>query len=172
MSVIYGTTPLKSNGLYGKRFTGYYNDDLSFYSTATIEDDIITTSLDSFTGGGGDYFSWMWLGYFYVPVTGEYTFYTNSDDSSLLWIGDSALLSPPSIDDVVVDNRGPHASIEESGTIMLDAGTYVPIRITWGELTGGEILTVSFSGPGIEKTSNGLGYFFGGKYLWNVLGER
>ena len=37
------------------------------------------------------YYSVEWTGVFYAPVSGTYTFYLASDDSSYLWLGDNAL---------------------------------------------------------------------------------
>lgn len=75
-----------------------------------------------------------------VPADGAWTFYTESDDGSRLWIGD----------DVVVDNDGSHAMIERRGVIRLKAGKH-PIRVEWIEGNGAEGLKVSISGPGVDK---------------------
>jgi hypothetical protein len=149
-------------GLLGKRYVNYYNDVVSFFSTATLQGDInLTTSINNFTSSA-DLYSWMWLGYFLAPTTGTYTFYTSSDDASHLWIGSNALAGY-TVANSTVNNGGLHATQERSGTTTLTAGVYYPIRIMFGESGGGDVMTVSFAGPGITKTTNGLGYYFGGR---------
>lgn len=89
----------------------------------------------------GDNFALKFEGFITVPTTGSYTFYLKSDDGSRLYINNNQ----------VVNNDGLHdASGEASGSVQLDAGTY-PIRVTFFEATGGEALTVSYQGPGINK---------------------
>jgi prepilin-type N-terminal cleavage/methylation domain-containing protein len=165
INLIYSRT---ENGLYGKRYVNYYNDDVNFFSTASLQGDTnLTTQINNFTNNS-DYYTWQWLGYFLPPTTGNYTFFTQSDDASHLWIGDTALSGFKTVNPLV-NNGGLHGPQERSGTVNLIAGQYYPIRIMFGEFGGGDIMTVSFSGPGISRTANGNGYFFGGRYLWDIL---
>jgi hypothetical protein len=85
-------------------------------------------------------FSFNFTGYISIPADGQYTFYTNSDDGSNLYI-DNVL---------VVNNDGLHAPLEKSGTIGLKAG-YHAISVGYFQQAGGTLLTVSSSGPGITK---------------------
>jgi hypothetical protein len=150
------------SGLLGKRYVSYYNDVVSFFYTATLHGDInLTTQINNFTSSADSY-SWMWLGYFLAPTTGTYTFYTSSDDASHLWIGPNALTGYATTN-ATVNNGGLHGNQEASGTTSLVSGVYYPIRIMFGENGGGDVVTVSFAGPGITKTTNGLGYYFGGR---------
>ena len=150
------------SGLFGKRYVGYYADNVSFFSTATLQGQTnITTSINNFTSSA-DLYSWMWLGYFLAPTTGTYTFFTSSDDASHLWIGPNALTGYTTANSTV-NNGGLHGVQERSGSTSLVANTYYPIRIMFGENGGGDIITVSFSGPSITKTTNGSGYYFGGR---------
>lgn len=87
-----------------------------------------------------DFFAMTFAGYLQVPVAGVYTFATTSDDGSRLWIGET----------LVVDNDGAHASQERSGTIRLQAGLH-RVRIAFFEKQGGEVLSVSWQGPGLAK---------------------
>ena len=88
-----------------------------------------------------DYYGFEYTGYIKIPVKGVYTFYTNSDDGSRLYIGSQ----------LVVDNDMTHAMVEKQGLIPLSEG-YHPIRVTFFEKDGGDDLIVSYKGPGIEKT--------------------
>lgn len=75
-----------------------------------------------------------------IPKTGNYTFFTRSDDGSRLYIGDKN----------VVNNDGPHGMVEKSGKINLTAGLH-PIRVNYYDSGGGDGLVVSWKGPGIKK---------------------
>lgn len=158
---------ITDSGLYGQRFVGYYADSVSFFDTASKHGDTsLTSQINSFSSSADNY-SWQWVGYFKAPTTGSYTFFTSSDDASHLWIGSKAV-SGFTTANATVNNGGLHATIETSGTVSLTAGQYYPIRIMFGESGGGDIMTVSFSGPSIAKTTDGTGYFFGGQYFWDT----
>ena len=105
--------------------------------------------IDNFSSNA-DFYTWEWNGFFKPSSSELYTFYTSSDDSSLLWINDI----------LVVNNGGLHGNSEQSGSINLVADTYYPIKIQFGEYGGGDILTVSFSSDTISKTTDGNGYYF------------
>lgn len=82
----------------------------------------------------------QYTGFVTVPTDGEYTFYTNSDDGSKLYIGST----------VVVDNDGGHGPQERSGTIGLEAGTHA-FTVTYFQNGGGQSLDVSYQGPTLPK---------------------
>lgn len=156
-------TTLYLPGLFGLRYVGYHNDDPSWFSTAQTHGDVNTlTSIDSFSSSfdlaSEEYYSWEWTGFFKPSTTENYTFYTNSDDGSYLWIGESA--NNPTIQNVLVNNGGAHGSQEVSASIQLIANEYYPIRIQFGEIGGGDVITVSFSSDTISKTTDGSGYYF------------
>ncbi|AHM63155.1 peptidase domain-containing protein [Flammeovirgaceae bacterium 311] len=76
-----------------------------------------------------------------ISTAGTYTFYTTSDDGSKLYINGQE----------VVNNDGLHAAVEKSGAIYLTAGKH-PILLSYFERYGsGDILDVSYEGPGISK---------------------
>ncbi|GAB3756455.1 PA14 domain-containing protein [Spirosoma pomorum] len=87
-----------------------------------------------------DYFALRYTGYISVPTDGVYTFYTSSDDGSKLLIGSTE----------VVNNDGGHAEQERSGTIGLKAGVHA-ISVLYFENSGGQTLTVSYSGPTVGR---------------------
>ena len=89
-----------------------------------------------------DHFAFRFNAWVDVPATGDWTFYTSSDDGSQLFI-DQVL---------VVDNDGLHANQERSGTVTgLTAGIH-EIEVSFFERTGQQILDVSWQGPGVPKT--------------------
>jgi len=85
-------------------------------------------------------FALLFTGYIEVPADGLYTFYTNSDDGSRLYIGD----------DLIVDNDGLHPPVESNGLIRLAAGKH-PITVMFFQQAGGVALEVSYEGPGFDK---------------------
>ncbi len=75
-----------------------------------------------------------------VPQDGLYTFYTESDDGSGLWVGNLH----------VVENDGVHGMQERSGLIGLAQGRH-RIRVDFFEQAAGAGLIVRWSGPGLAK---------------------
>jgi hypothetical protein len=149
-----------TNGVYGKRYVGYFNDVVTWFDTATLQGDVNQlTQINAFTSSA-DLYSWQWLGYFKASSTENYTFYTTSDDASYLWIGNNAIAGFTTAN-ATVNNGGLHGSVEvTSSPVSLVAGTYYPIRVQFGENAGGDFVTVNFSTETITKTTNGLGYYY------------
>jgi fibronectin type 3 domain-containing protein len=87
-----------------------------------------------------DCFAYRFTSYLSIYTPGTYTFYTNSDDGSRLYINNQ----------IIVDNDGAHAATEKSGTITLQAGVY-PLAATFFEQYGEELFEVWYEGPGIAK---------------------
>lgn len=75
-----------------------------------------------------------------IPTGGAYTFFAKSDDGSRLLVDGR----------VVVDNDGMHGEQESSGVVMLSAGRHA-IAVYYLQGTGGQMLEVSYQGPGMEK---------------------
>ncbi len=73
-----------------------------------------------------DTFSARWTGQVQAPVTGTYTFYTQSDDGVRLWVNNQQ----------IVNNWTDHGSTENSGTIALTAGQRYDIRMEFYENGG------------------------------------
>ena len=141
-----------ANGLYRRRYTGYFADDVNWFTTATqVAADVNTSPITD--GDHGELFSIQWLGYFLATTTETYTFFTSSDDASYLWVGATAL-SGFTTANATVNNGGRHGTVEKSGTAALIAGTYYPIRIQFGENTGGDVMEVRISTATIPKTTD------------------
>jgi hypothetical protein len=87
-----------------------------------------------------DNFGFVFTGYLHVPSAGEYTFYTESDDGSALYIDGKH----------VVFNDGLHGLQESNGKITLGQGAHV-IRVEFFEAGGGQQLSVRWRGPGFDK---------------------
>lgn len=83
-----------------------------------------------------------------VIFGGDYTFFTNSDDGSLLFVNGQ----------LVVDNNGNHAPRERSGTVNLAPGVH-SIVVGMHEASGGELLTASIQGPDTANAKVDLGSY-------------
>jgi len=75
-----------------------------------------------------------------ITRPGAYTFFTNSDDGSRLYINDK----------LVVNNDGNHGMVERGGQVRLSGGGH-KLVVTYFDSGGGDGLIVSWQGPGIPK---------------------
>jgi cytochrome c2 len=82
----------------------------------------------------------VFSGYVSIPADGEYTFFTNSDDGSRLYVGS----------DLVVNNDGDHGMTERNGKVRLKAGDH-SLKVTYFNHGGPAGLSVYIEGPGLDK---------------------
>jgi hypothetical protein len=161
------TTVLSYNaGLFKTTYTGYFADNVSFFATATSASiggnpatSVQTTIISEPATDDGSNFSVQWLGYFKPTTTETYTFFTNSDDASYMWIGANAL-SGFTTANATVSNGGLHGNQERSGTSALTAEVYYPVRMQFGENGGGDVFGFNYSTSTISKTTNVTGLVF------------
>lgn len=148
------TSPMLLLGIKNDLYIGYYNDDLSWFNDKVPIDMSFSTGAiaDPFSDDG-DVFSRRWTGYFKAPTTETYTFYLESDDASMMWIG-NPVAGGWSFENAIVNNGGIHGMVEANGSIPLVEGTYYPIQVFFGENTGGDALTFSYSTDTIPKTAD------------------
>lgn len=158
-------------GLSGTRYINYHNDDPNWYATATKYNTtgtpVVSTNINRFTSNADNY-SWLWNGFFKASTTGTYTFQTCSDDGSWLWIGAAAATGYTNLN-ATVKNGGGHGVSCQEGTMALVADNYYPIRISFGEMGGGDEITVNFKVPGGSYQSNGVGFYYLTEYV-NITG--
>ncbi|MFV2015416.1 MAG: PA14 domain-containing protein, partial [Candidatus Heimdallarchaeota archaeon] len=82
----------------------------------------------------------LFKGYFNIEKSENYTFYSTSNDGSIL-----------SVDNIkVVDNNGSHGTLEKSGSIYLSAGIHY-IEVRYFQRGGGKELRVSYESANIER---------------------
>ena len=155
-----------SAGLYKTTYSGYHNENPAFFATATPTTfganpatSVQTTVITEPGTDDGSNFSCQWLGYFKPTTTETYTFFLSSDDGSYLWIGANAQ-SGFTTANANINNGGAHGPQEVSGSVSLTAGVLYPIRIQFGEIGGGDVMTFSHSTPTITKTTNVTGKVF------------
>jgi hypothetical protein len=157
-----------ASGLQVQIFNQYHNESISFFSTASLlytdtTSDLtnITTATNSYSlPNGSSYFSTMHYGLFLANATGTWTFYINSDDGSYVWIGPTAD-SGYTTTNATINDGGGHGPTLKSATYPMDSGTYYPIRIMYGQNSGGIALEFSFTSPSSgTRIYNGTGYYF------------
>ncbi len=98
------------------------------------------TNFDITVANRAEIFALNFTGYVNVPADGQYTFYTSSDDGSMVYIDNQ----------LVVNNDGEHAVQERSGTIGLQAGMHA-ISVAYTQQKQGASLSVSYSGSSVSK---------------------
>ena len=91
---------------------------------------------------GSEHFAFEYNGYIAIPSDGVYTFYTESDDGSRLYVGST----------MIVDNDGLHGMIEKKGIIALAKGLH-PLKVEFFQKSGGMGLNVALQGPAMRKQS-------------------
>jgi len=114
----------------------------------------VTETVDSFRWDGADLSDYgarieAWL---YVPDTGEYTFWLNTDDQGELWLS----TDDDSSNTVLIAQESSWAGLnawesgeEQSEPITLVAGEKYYIMAIWKEGGGGDHCQVAWRGPGI-----------------------
>jgi hypothetical protein len=128
------------NGLDYKYYEASSYTVVPVFSGLTPAKSGTTSNISISLANRAEHMAFNFAGFINVPTDGQYTFYTNSDDGSKLYI-DNVL---------VVNNDGLHSAAEKSGSIGLKAGKHA-ISIGYFNQTGGEILTASYAGTGISK---------------------
>ena len=109
----------------------------SIGSVSSFDVDALQAAVDP---GDSDSFAIRFTGLISITAGGTYTFYTNSDDGSKVFINGSE----------IVDNDGNHGTQERSGTVSLTPGLH-NIEVLFYEDGGGESLVVQYSGPSLFK---------------------
>jgi large repetitive protein len=102
--------------------------------TSTFTD---TTFAINFTNAGTNWAA-TYTGFIVIPTTGTYTFNTNSDDGSALYIDGVE----------VVNNDGLHGGVTVTSTATLTAGVH-RIQGQFFQAGGGQQFSAQISGPGI-----------------------
>jgi len=87
-----------------------------------------------------DFFYARWTGRIRIPRDGKYTFFTESDDGSRVFIDGQP----------VVDNGGLHGMEEKSGEVELKAGDH-DLKVDFFENNAGAGCRFRWSGPAVEK---------------------
>jgi len=87
-----------------------------------------------------DKFAFEFTGYIKIDKDGIYTFFTDSDDGSMLYIDDEE----------IVNNDGDHGNVEKNGKAALKKGFH-KIKVLYFDSGGGNSLKVSMQPEGGKK---------------------
>ncbi|HYG75487.1 MAG TPA: PA14 domain-containing protein [Planctomycetota bacterium] len=139
------TTPGLMAHIYEKNFEGDSLFGVNISGLKKIQSKVvpqISFNKDRYKDAFGreDNLTVSFIGYVEIPKDGTYTFYSNSDDASLLYFGDMLL----------VNNDGSHGAVEIGESIPLQAGKH-RIKINYSQGHGDACIHVSWSGPDIPK---------------------
>ena len=171
------------NGLRAQVYYNYFNDSFNYFGTVggRTQDSRSSvrnrfnrdfTTINHITPGRNfaERYSAEWRGFFKPKQTGTHRFYTFSDDSSWAWLFTqgynnvdswSRFISVRNSSNRLVDNRGAHGMrIRYSSNVTLQADTYYPLLIYFGERTGGDRIDFGWQGPGQGWTTNMSGVAF------------
>jgi hypothetical protein len=135
------TKQLKAGVRYG--YYEYENkkmDQLPDFSTLTASSNGVTSQINLDNAERDDYFMMRFDGYVKVNKEGIYTFYSDSDDGTKLYIHGNLL----------VNNDFHHGMTEKSGQIALAKGLH-PIVVEFFQGAGGKGLQARYKGPGFDK---------------------
>ena len=113
-----------------------------FYNLAPVKSGTTGTFATASLANRTTDYAFNYTGFITIPTDGQYTFYTNSDDGSNLYIDN----------DMVVYNDSLHGAIERSAAVGLKAGKHF-ISVGYFQHTGNQSLTVSYSSSSITKQS-------------------
>jgi hypothetical protein len=150
-----------ANGLYRRTYSGYFNDNVNYFDSASPTAAAVDTSPLS-AGTIANNTSYQWLGYWLATsdtiIGGQTYFLLTSDDASYMWIGNTALTGYTT-GNPVINNGGVHSSQTVQGFIPMTAGVYYPIRIQYGQGTGSSafqlvVYSNSIGNYTTEMTSN------------------
>jgi hypothetical protein len=143
------------NGLFRTQYNGYFSGVPSWFDSATPlgPGTPNTGSINPGFTSSVDLRSAQWLGYFTPTTTENYTFFAISDDAMWMWIGNDAS-SSYTTSSANIGTTSPGPVYLTGSVVSLTSGSFYPMRIQWGENTGGEYLTMSYSTATITKTEN------------------
>lgn len=135
----YTTSATSTPGLKYSYYEGNWNSLPDFKKITPVKQGIINNANLNPRNREADY-AFLWKGFIKIPVQGDYTFTTMSDDGSNFFIGDCSIdnLKP------VVSNDGLHGNESRSGTVYLSAGIY-PVTISFFQRGGGQTMMLYWS---------------------------
>jgi hypothetical protein len=128
-----------ANGLSYRYYEGAWSR-LPDFDTVAVARRGIAYEFSPPAGVRDDFFALEYSGFIEITAPGLYTFTLGSDDGSRLLIDGAT----------VVDNDGPHAYTERSGTLRLAAGKHA-VTVGYFQMEGTKRLEVRYEGPGIPE---------------------
>lgn len=147
--------PAVGGGFTAGGISGQYYDNQYFSGNPAFSRQDVRIDFDWQLGAPGgstspdfqrlraDNFSVRWSGQLIPRFSETYTFRTTTDDGVRLWI------KPAGTDSwiTLVDNWGPHAAVEDTGSVALVAGRTYDIRMDYYESGGAAVARLAWSSP-------------------------
>jgi len=145
-------------GLYQYTQTGYYADDVNFFTTAgAVAAGAISTINSTLATATTSY---QYVGYFLPASTGLYNFSMASDDAGYLFFGATAI-SGYSTSNAIIAQPGLRAAVYTySRNLLLKAGVYYPIRFITGNNGGAGGQFLQWRQVGGTYSNDGTGRYF------------
>jgi predicted esterase len=131
-----------AKGLTFKHYTGSW-DVLPDFNLLTPISTGVVPNVTLANASQAENYAFLWEGYIRIPYSGNYTFRTNSDDGSKLYLSSYNHTAT-----ALVNNDGLHGSQNANGSITLTAGVY-PIAITFFQKGGGANMNISWQRSGL-----------------------
>ncbi len=131
-------TPALEGGLTYQYYEGNWSQVPDFGGMVPVKSGV-ATNFDLEKRNREDNFGFQFTGYLNILDAGTFTFHLNSDDGSKLYIDEV----------LVVSNDGNHGPRDRTGSAALTKGIH-RIRVDYYESSGGQVLTVSYEGPGVS----------------------
>lgn len=134
----------------------YFSEPSSFNNETPTKTGTGVTDFSSKHKATGEYlpnngsksnYAVRWQGRFVPKETGTHKFWTESDDMSYLYVGNTK----------VIDNGGLHGMIKKDGTFNMTKGRNYLIEIFFSEKGGGDEMKVWFKGPGMSSAIHDFG---------------
>ncbi|HTN07991.1 fibronectin type III domain-containing protein [Agriterribacter sp.] len=126
-----------AKGLSFKHYTGTW-DNLPDFNLLTPISTGVVPNVTLANASQAENYAFLWEGYIRIPSNGNYTFRTNSDDGSKLYLSTYNHTAA-----ALVNNDGLHGSQNADGSITLAAGVY-PIAVTFFQKGGGASMSISW----------------------------
>jgi hypothetical protein len=147
-------------GLYLEIYNGYFYDDMTFfdknspiYTGICKQFDISNIMVDYKNNGGqinsNTLYTIRLTGHIIFDTIGKWRFYTNSDDSSLIWIGGKAIHTNM-LDNVNLDNRGGDGMRLAVATYNVSENNVnqkIPFKLAMGNLGGPSNFILQYNSP-------------------------
>jgi hypothetical protein len=127
-------------GLYWEQYNAYFSDNIPSISSMTVTGSGYSQGADWATWPTGT--TYQTVGFYKTVGAGTYSFKLISDDASYFWIGEEAT-SGYTTGNSNIDLGGSHAPLTGYYTGELSGNMFYPIRIIFGNNTGGGLLTFS-----------------------------
>ncbi|MEJ7768232.1 MAG: PA14 domain-containing protein, partial [Chitinophagaceae bacterium] len=125
-------------GLSFNYYEGNWSSLPDFNSIGAVKSGFdVNVSLN--TRNRNNQYGYIWYGAIEIPTSGTYTFESNSDDGSKVYIGDFGHSKV-----ALVNNDGLHATKLVSGTVYLNAGKY-PFYATFFQNSGDQTMEIYWS---------------------------